>query len=86
MKVGNCLNDYLNGKFVNIYSRNYHKEKIEENVQCEIFQEILHEAKESYKQDIVHEIQNNTVEDMEQNLSNIEKWIDVWKASKQVLL
>lgn len=62
-------------------NRGYSSKKIEENVQCEIFQTILDEAKESYKNEIVHELQSNTPDEMEDNLDKICLWIQTWKSS-----
>jgi len=56
-------------------SRGYHGKKLEDNIQCEIFQTILEEAKNSYSKNIVHELQSNTTEDMEDNIEKIVSWI-----------
>ena len=61
-------------------ARDYSKEKIEENVQCEIFQTLLEEARDSYEPDIVHELMSNAPEDMENNLEQIVLWVSTWKA------
>ncbi|XP_066272094.1 adenylate kinase isoenzyme 6-like [Branchiostoma lanceolatum] len=60
-------------------NRGYSDKKIQENVQCEIFQTLLEEARESYNVEIVHELQSNTPQDMETNLSNILQWMVQWK-------
>ncbi|XP_073440125.1 adenylate kinase isoenzyme 6 [Dendrobates tinctorius] len=59
-------------------SRGYKQKKLQENVQCEIFQTIYEEAVESYRQDIVHQLSSNTPEDLEQNLEQILQWIQQW--------
>ena len=59
--------------------RGYPQKKLTENIECEIFQMILEEAKDSYKTEIVHELQSNTPEDFERNLSQIEEWINQWR-------
>ncbi|XP_028397464.1 adenylate kinase isoenzyme 6-like isoform X1 [Dendronephthya gigantea] len=58
--------------------REYSEKKIQENVECEIFQSILEEARESYSTDIVHECVSNTPEEMERNLDNIQRWLQEW--------
>lgn len=58
--------------------RDYNKKKLDDNVQCEIFQTILDEAKESYKPEIVHEIRSDNECDIETNAKNIALWIDQW--------
>uniref|UniRef100_A0A5K4EE48 Adenylate kinase isoenzyme 6 homolog n=1 Tax=Schistosoma mansoni TaxID=6183 RepID=A0A5K4EE48_SCHMA len=50
-------------------SRNYSREKV-----------VLDEARESYNADIVHELINNTPEDLEKNISQICEWIKQWHA------
>jgi len=60
--------------------RAYSESKIQENVQCEIFQTILEEAQESYSAEIVQELTSNTPEEMEANLERIETWCQAWKA------
>ncbi|XP_057316042.1 adenylate kinase isoenzyme 6-like [Hydractinia symbiolongicarpus] len=60
-------------------TRGYSVDKIKENVECEIFQTLLEEARQSYDVNIVHEIQSNTPDDMEQNLEQIVQWIQTWK-------
>lgn len=64
--------------------RGYKGKKLEDNIQCEIFQTILEEARESYKSEIVHELPSNTPEDMEENLEKIIAWLEQWKASHSV--
>ena len=60
--------------------KNYLKEnkKLEENVQAEIFQTVLDEAKEGYREEIVHELQSNTEQEREENCTRILSWIDQW--------
>lgn len=43
-------------------------------MQCEIFETLLDEARNSYPQEIVHELQSSTVEDMQSNVQRIEQW------------
>ena len=63
------------------FYRGYTGKKLSDNIECEIFQTLLDEARESYKPEIVHELQSNTPDEMEQNLENIANWIEQWKAS-----
>ncbi|CAI2164613.1 1704_t:CDS:2 [Funneliformis geosporum] len=62
--------------------RGYSQKKITENIDCEIFQVILEEARESYSNEIVVELQSNTIQDMESNASRIEQWVDNFKTKK----
>lgn len=62
----------------NVFYRGYSELKIANNIDCEIFQTILMEAQESYKEEIVFELQNTTTEDMEQNLITVKQWVDCY--------
>ena len=59
-------------------SRGYTGKKLQDNIQCEIFQTILEEARDSYKAEIVHELPSNTPDDMESNLERIVLWMQQW--------
>ncbi|CAH2296943.1 adenylate kinase isoenzyme 6 [Pelobates cultripes] len=59
-------------------SRGYKEKKLQDNVQCEIFQTIYEEAVESYQAEIVHQLPSNSPEDLEQNLDQITQWIIQW--------
>jgi len=56
----------------------YEGRKLRENIECEIFQTILEEARESYRAEIVHELSSNTPDEMESNVSQILQWIEVY--------
>ena len=43
-------------------------------------QTILDEARESYDPNIVQEIRSETYEDLEQNVSRVAQWLEMWKA------
>lgn len=57
------------------FFRGYSGKKLEDNIQCEIFQIILDEVRDSYKVDIVYEFLSNNFEDLEDNLEKIFVWI-----------
>jgi adenylate kinase len=54
--------------------RQYSQSKIEENIDAEIMQVILDEARDAYVPEIVVELQSNTVEDMDSNIERIVQW------------
>ncbi|KAM9982549.1 hypothetical protein ACTFIZ_007087 [Dictyostelium cf. discoideum] len=58
--------------------RNYNQHKITNNLDCEIMQIILEEARNSYKQEIVVELPSTTLEDNENNQNFIAQWIQNW--------
>eukprot|EP00562_Extubocellulus_spinifer_P002000 CAMPEP_0178474008 /NCGR_PEP_ID=MMETSP0696-20121128/2381_1 /TAXON_ID=265572 /ORGANISM="Extubocellulus spinifer, Strain CCMP396" /LENGTH=201 /DNA_ID=CAMNT_0020101249 /DNA_START=76 /DNA_END=681 /DNA_ORIENTATION=+ len=61
-----------------LVERKYSETKRNENMECEIMQVILDEARESYAKEIVHEVQSNTLDDMESNVTRIEQWTKQW--------
>lgn len=61
--------------------RGYSTKKVGENVECEIMQIVLEEAKEAYPDEAVHEVQSNSVEELESNCSRVEQWLDTWRSN-----
>ena len=59
-------------------SRQYPEVKLQQNIDSEIMEVILSEARESYDAEIVVELQSNEAEDIDSNVKRIEKWIDGW--------
>lgn len=45
----------------------------------EIMEVLLQEAKESYDEEIVVELQSVTADEMESNVERIEQWLEQWK-------
>jgi len=58
--------------------RGYPLKKIQENNEAEIMTIVADEARESYRPEIVVELQSNTMEDLEQNVTRIAEWISQW--------
>jgi adenylate kinase len=68
--------------FDRLTARGYNEKKRTENLECEIMQVVLEEARESYDAAMVHEVQSDTIEDMESNVARVSAWYDAWKANK----
>lgn len=66
-----------------LVERGYTGKKLEDNIDCEIFQTILEEAKASYRTEIVHELTSNTMEQVIDNINRICQWIEQWKIDNQ---
>lgn len=60
-------------------NRGYSQKKITENIECEIMQVLLDEARDSYKQEIILELPSNNIAEMDNNLEKLSKWINEWK-------
>lgn len=57
------------------HGRKYPEIKLQENIDSEIMEVLLQEARDSYDEEIVVELQSNTTEDMESNVDRIEEWL-----------
>jgi adenylate kinase len=58
--------------------RGYGARKREQNMEAEIMQVILEEAREAYNPAIVYEVPSNTIEDMDSNIERVKLWLDQW--------
>eukprot|EP00727_Mastigamoeba_balamuthi_P007608 m51a1_g3468 adenylate kinase, putative (184) ;mRNA; r:740773-741385 len=65
--------------------KGYQPNKIGENVECEIMQVVLDEAKDSYRAQIIWEVDNNNMDDLERNASAILDWVRGWPGTKDAL-
>lgn len=66
--------------FERLNKRGYKENKVQENLDCEIMEVILQDARDSYIPEIVIELYSNTVEDMDENVDRIVSWVENWKA------
>lgn len=74
---------YLHLKFTQSFTHppasEYPLKKIQENNMSEIMGVVLDEAREAYAEEIVVELQSETVQDMEDNVARIIQWIENWQ-------
>ena len=61
-----------------LQARKYPEAKLQENLDSEIMEVLLFEARESYDEEIVVELWSNTTDDMNANIDRIETWITNW--------
>jgi adenylate kinase len=61
--------------------RNYPEAKLQENLDAEIMEVLIEEAREAFDEQIVIELHSNTSEEMEGNQERIEQWIKNWKVN-----
>lgn len=64
-------------------ARNYTESKLDENIDSEIMEVLLSEARESYAPEIVIELKSNNIDDLDSNIERIESWIESWKQQRQ---
>ncbi|KAF1971819.1 P-loop containing nucleoside triphosphate hydrolase protein [Bimuria novae-zelandiae CBS 107.79] len=60
-------------------ARGYKDKKLEENMDSEIMQVLLDEARESYREEIVVELRSDKDGDVEGNIERVEMWVDQWR-------
>eukprot|EP00607_Mallomonas_marina_P002027 CAMPEP_0182429310 /NCGR_PEP_ID=MMETSP1167-20130531/25676_1 /TAXON_ID=2988 /ORGANISM="Mallomonas Sp, Strain CCMP3275" /LENGTH=170 /DNA_ID=CAMNT_0024612753 /DNA_START=49 /DNA_END=557 /DNA_ORIENTATION=+ len=65
--------------FDRLSSRGYSKTKLDENMEAEIMQVVMDSARESYDENIVHELSSNTMDDLESNVDRVVRWLDQWR-------
>jgi adenylate kinase len=64
--------------FDRLKARGYNEKKIEENIDAEIMQVLLDEARDSYEEEIVVELKSDNVEDVEGNVERVVGWLEAW--------
>ncbi|CAG9999955.1 unnamed protein product, partial [Clonostachys byssicola] len=60
-------------------ARNYPEIKLQENLDTEIMEVLLQEARDAFDEEIVIELQSTTSEEMDTNVDRIEAWVTQWK-------
>ncbi|EMD67705.1 hypothetical protein COCSADRAFT_82406 [Bipolaris sorokiniana ND90Pr] len=60
-------------------ARGYTGKKLEENMDSEIMQVLLEEAREAYREEIVVELKSESTKDVEGNLERCEGWVEQWR-------
>lgn len=66
-----------------LLARGYNDRKREENMECEIMQIVLEQAKESYNNDLIYELDSNNMDEMNSNVDRIEVWYNNWLQNNQ---
>ncbi|KAL2753930.1 hypothetical protein ACRALDRAFT_1049472 [Sodiomyces alcalophilus JCM 7366] len=62
--------------------RKYSEKKLQENLDSEIMEVLLSEAREAYAEEIIVELTSNTADEMEANVARIEGWLEQWKKDR----
>ena len=60
-------------------ARNYPEKKLQENLDSEIMEVLLEEAREGFDAEIVVELRSDSTQDLEGNMERIVAWIENWK-------
>ena len=63
-------------------ARHYPQQKLQENLDAEIMEVLLQEAREAFDEKIVVELQSDEAEDVDGNVERIEEWIKQWRLNR----
>ncbi|PKS05218.1 hypothetical protein jhhlp_008589 [Lomentospora prolificans] len=66
-------------------ARDYPEAKLQENLDAELMDVLIQEARDAYDDEIVIELTSNTSEEMEENIERIEQWVKQWKLDHGLL-
>lgn len=61
-----------------LQARGYDDKKINENVTAEIMEVVADQARSSYAEEVVVELESNSIEDLESNADRIVAWVAAW--------
>lgn len=64
------------------FFRGYSESKLSNNIECEIFQVLLEEAKESYSEEIVMALKSDNIEDITRNVTTLSDWVRTWQPTQ----
>jgi adenylate kinase len=53
--------------------------KVEENIDAEVMQVILEEARGAFEEEVLVELRSDGVEDLDANVKRIELWVEQWR-------
>ncbi|CAI4210197.1 unnamed protein product [Parascedosporium putredinis] len=60
-------------------ARGYSEVKLQSNLDAELMDVLIEEARESYDDEIVIELTSDSSEEMEGNIDRIEQWVQQWR-------
>ena len=60
-------------------ARVYGEKKLQENMDCEIMEVLVQEARDAYDSDVVVELKSEQTEDIDGKVDRMEQWIKQWK-------
>ncbi|KAG5051112.1 hypothetical protein AAZX31_02G071900 [Glycine max] len=63
--------------------RGYKDSKLSNNIECEIFQVLLEEAKESYSEEKLIAMKSDNIEDISRNVATLTDWVRNWSLPSQ---
>ena len=64
-------------------ARDYSEAKLQENLDSEIMEVLLTEARESYDENVIVELKSNDNEDLDSNVERLETWLGSWRKNSK---
>ena len=71
-----CDNKIL---YERLKARGYGEKKLQENLDCEIMEVLLQEARDAYDNEMVVSLKSEKTDDIDSTVERIEQWIKQWK-------
>lgn len=71
-----CENGVL---YDRLKGRGYGEKKLQENLDCEIMEVLVQEARDAYEGEMVVELRSERAEDVEGNVERLDTWIRNWR-------
>jgi len=65
-----------------LHARKYSQKKLDENMDAEIMEVLLQEARDSYDEEIVVELRGDKIDDVDSNVERITMWVENWKKDR----
>ncbi|KAL5614191.1 hypothetical protein BROUX41_000030 [Berkeleyomyces rouxiae] len=65
--------------FDRLSERKYAEAKLQENLDSELMDVLITEAREGFDESIVIELQSNTTEQMDENVERVVTWVENWR-------
>ncbi|KAK3036838.1 hypothetical protein RJ639_031316 [Escallonia herrerae] len=78
VEMVSLMSDVINTTYHMLEVKGYSGSKLSNNLDCEIFQMLLEEARESYSQDILMALKSDTIDDMNKNVAILTDWSKSW--------
>ncbi|KAL8961119.1 MAG: hypothetical protein Q9193_002279 [Seirophora villosa] len=72
------LRSESNNLYDRLKARKYSEKKLQENMDAEIMEVLLAEARDAFDKDVIVELQSNNPDDIESNVGRIGAWIAQW--------
>jgi adenylate kinase len=64
-------------------ARGYGARKLDQNMDAEIMQVLLDEARGAFDEEVVVELKSNTMDDLDANVERVALWVEQWKSDRE---